>query len=143
MSKESDSNLSSEDAASNVRDVVACVISDEEGRVLVARRPAHKRHGGLWEFPGGKLHDGETLRDAADRELREELGMHVVDADPVAEFMAHDPGSPFRILFLRVVTSGSPVATEHERVAWFEPHGEWSPNFAPADAAYVGFLRGQ
>ena len=45
-----------------------------QGKYLVARRPDEKRHGGLWEFPGGKVHDGEDTFGAASRELQEELG---------------------------------------------------------------------
>ena len=54
--------------------VVAAVIR-REGRYLLGRRPGHKRHGGLWEFPGGKLHDGEDAEAAAHRELDEELAL--------------------------------------------------------------------
>lgn len=57
--------------------VVAAALTDTEGRVLVAQRPADKQHGGLWEFPGGKVEPGETPVDALVRELREELGIEV------------------------------------------------------------------
>ena len=50
---------------------MAAVI-ERDGKLLVCRRPGHKRHGGLWEFPGGKLEPGETIVDAARRELDEE-----------------------------------------------------------------------
>ena len=55
--------------------VVAAVIHDDEGRVLLSRRPDHKHMGGLWEFPGGKIHDGESPAAALLRELHEELGV--------------------------------------------------------------------
>jgi 8-oxo-dGTP pyrophosphatase MutT (NUDIX family) len=48
--------------------VVAAVI-ERDGRLLVCQRPAHKRHGGLWEFPGGKCDPGESDAEAARREL--------------------------------------------------------------------------
>ena len=59
---------------------------------LVCRRPADKRHGGLWEFPGGKLELGETHFDAAKRELREELGVRALSVGDVM-FSVTDPGS--------------------------------------------------
>ena len=84
--------------AEGVVDVVAAVIRRGE-RLLVGQRPQHKRHGGLWEFPGGKLLDGESLVDAARRELREELRLEVSRAGSEV-FSAHDPGSPFVIRFV-------------------------------------------
>ncbi len=55
--------------------VVAAAVLDADGRVLLAQRPAHKHHGGLWEFPGGKVEIGESPERALLRELREELGV--------------------------------------------------------------------
>ena len=55
--------------------VVAAALIDADGRVLVQQRPAGKPMAGLWEFPGGKLEEGETPEAALMRELREELGI--------------------------------------------------------------------
>ena len=52
-------------------------VFDQQGRVLVAQRPMEKDFGGLWEFPGGKLEEGETPKDALTREMHEELGINV------------------------------------------------------------------
>ncbi len=62
---------------STVTIVVALAILDREGRVLMQQRPANKQHGGLWEFPGGKLEAGETLGAAVVREIDEELGLEI------------------------------------------------------------------
>ena len=58
--------------------VLAAVI-ERSGKFLMCRRPEHKNHGGLFEFPGGKLEAGESLADAARRELLEELALEVLD----------------------------------------------------------------
>ncbi len=87
--------------------VLAAVLEDSAGRLLVCRRPLHKRHGGLWEFPGGKFEEGESPLLAARRELREELGL---DVESVGEqiYTSHDPGSAFVIEFYPVVAAGVP-----------------------------------
>ena len=56
--------------------VVAAVIRDDRGRVLLAQRPPGKSHAGYWEFPGGKVESGESPEAALARELHEELGIH-------------------------------------------------------------------
>jgi len=63
--------------------VLASVIERDQ-KLLVCRRPVHKRHGGLWEFPGGKVQKGESDLEAARRELREELAVEVTGVGAVA-----------------------------------------------------------
>ncbi len=55
--------------------VAACALIDADGRILMSQRPKNKSHAGLWEFPGGKVEDGERPEDTILRELREELGI--------------------------------------------------------------------
>ncbi len=61
--------------------VAACALIDSQGRVLISQRPEGKTLAGLWEFPGGKLEDGETPEHALVRELEEELGVSVASSD--------------------------------------------------------------
>ena len=68
--------------------VVAAALFDDAGRVLIAQRPEGKHMAGWWEFPGGKVADGESDPEALIRELREELG---VEARPDAEVMTLIP----------------------------------------------------
>lgn len=118
--------------------VVAAVIRSE-GRYLVGRRPRAKRHGGLWEFPGGKLHEGEDRAEAVRRELAEELGMEGRAAGAPL-WSARDPGSPFVIDFVEVEARGEPRPLEHSEVGWFTLEELRTMPLAPTDAAFVAFL---
>ena len=115
--------------------VVAAVV-EREGRYLVGRRPAHKRHGDLWEFPGGKLDAGESMAEAAARELAEELGVHVVAVEETL-FEAHDAGSPFVIHFVATRIAGDPKPLEHSEIGWFTPAQLAALDLAPSDARFV------
>ena len=115
--------------------VIAAVISDGD-RLLVCRRPAHKRHGGLWEFPGGKVEADESDEIAVRRELREELGVELVRAS-AAVFEVVDPGSPFTIAFVPVQIAGEPVPLEHSELAWGAPDELTSMLLAPSDRVFV------
>jgi mutator protein MutT len=118
--------------------VVAAVIA-RGGRYLVCRRPDDKRHGGLWEFPGGKVLEGETRADAVRRELAEELGMDAAEVGALL-FTASDEGSAFVIEFLETHAVGEPVLHEHSHAGWFEPDEMDRLPLAPADARFAAWL---
>jgi len=115
--------------------VVAAVIR-RENTVLLGRRPDHKRHGGLWEFPGGKIDEGETAVDAVTRELMEEFGVETLSVGEVV-YECRDPGSPFLVRFHDVDIRGELQPTEHTEIRWFEPHALPEVGLAPCDARFV------
>ena len=115
--------------------VVAAIIR-RENKVLLGRRPHHKRHGGLWEFPGGKIDAGETEVDAVTRELQEEFGVETVSVGKVV-YECRDPGSPFLVRFLDVVIRGRLEPTEHTETNWFEPESLPTVHLAPCDGRFV------
>ncbi|MEA2562450.1 MAG: 8-oxo-dGTP diphosphatase [Acidobacteriota bacterium] len=115
--------------------VVAAVI-ERGGCLLLCLRPAGKRHAGLWEFPGGKLLPGESIPDAARRELAEELAVEVLSVGERL-FELPDPGSPFVVEFYPVEIAGEPVALEHEALMWVRPENLSGLDLAPSDRAFA------
>lgn len=119
--------------------VVASVVTQND-QYLICQRPVHKRHGGLWEFPGGKVEAGETILDAARRELSEELGVHVRSVGELL-LAIHDIGSDFVIEFYPVEITGTPASIEHEAIAWVTANAMLEYLMAPSDRKFaVQFL---
>ena len=113
--------------------VVAAVVLRDR-KYLIARRPRHKQHGGLWEFPGGKIRSGETTSAALRRELREELG---VDAVIVGETIAVLADGLVEIQFLAVDMEDEPAALEHTELRWCSLTDLARIDFAPIDKRLV------
>jgi mutator protein MutT len=126
-------------SAASVR-VVAAVVR-RYGRLLVCQRPAHKRHGGLWEFPGGKLEPGESVFDGARRELAEELRVTVRTVDEAPELSVADPGSEFVIEFHGAEIDGDPRCIEHTSLAWVTPEQLLTLPLAPSDREFALHLQ--
>ena len=124
--------------------VSAAALVDADGRVLLARRPEGKPMAGLWEFPGGKVEQGETPEAALIRELREELAIDTVESclAPVA-FASHDYGDFHLVLLLFACRKweGAPDAAEHDGLAWVRPNRMRDYDMPPADAPLVAMLR--
>ncbi len=124
--------------------VSAVALVDADDRVLLARRPAGKPMAGLWEFPGGKLHEGETPEAALIRELREELAIDTVESclAPIA-FASHtyDDFHLLMPLFVCRVWHGTPQPREGQELAWVRPRDMTKYPMPPADTPLVAMLR--
>jgi 8-oxo-dGTP diphosphatase len=118
--------------------VIAAVVTHGD-QLLVCQRPAHARHGGLWEFPGGKCEPGESDAAAADRELQEELGVRARSVGPVL-FERQDPGSPFLICFVPVELAGVPECREHEALQWGTAAELLCLPLAPSDRLFLEWV---
>lgn len=119
--------------------VVAAVVQRDD-TYLVARRPGHKRHGGLWEFPGGKVLAGESMLDAVSRELLEELGVATVSVSEPPLFSARDEKTAFVIHFVETEIAGVPRSIEHSGIRWATLAELKEIPLAPSDAAFVAQL---
>ena len=121
--------------------VVAGVIEDDRGRVLIARRHADSHAGGFWEFPGGKIEPGEAARSALRRELKEELGIDVSDVEPLAGFRHHYPDRIVNLEAFRVLEySGEVRACEQQPLQWVTPGALRTVGLLPADEPIVDAL---
>ena len=115
-----------------------------DGRWLMQRRPAHKAHGGLWEFPGGKVEPGEDPAAALARELGEELGIAVSPQDcrPLSFAVApRDGGGSLLMLLFHVVRwSGDPRAIEAQALVCDTPEALARLPMPPVDVPLVATL---
>src|SRR5579863_10083257 len=110
------------DSDVNTIQVVAAVLRDRIGRVLIAERPAGKPLAGYWEFPGGKLERDEPEVEALKRELREELGIEVQAAYRLLGFSHLYPERRVHLRVWRVTRYvGIPTAHEGQKLAWHTP----------------------
>ncbi len=124
--------------------MAAVALVDADGRVLLARRPEGKAMAGLWEFPGGKVADGETPEQALIRELREELGIDTEQSclAPLA-FASHgyDDFHLLMPLYVCRVWHGTAVAREGQELRWVRPARLRDFPMPPADAPLIPVLR--
>ena len=130
-----------QDPAATPLEVVAGLIVDGRGRVLVGQRPMGTHMGGYWEFPGGKRQPGEGPRDALERELREELGIGVAQAEFLAALSHRYPERRVRLELWRVEKfEGKPVGRENQALAWVAPERLMAMPLLPADQPLVEIL---
>jgi 8-oxo-dGTP diphosphatase len=116
--------------------VAACVLLDSEGRILIAKRPPGRSLAGLWEFPGGKVEQGESPEHALIRELAEELGIDIAAADLAPLTFASHGYPDFHLLmplFLCTRWRGEPVPHEGQELAWVKPTELAAYAMPPAD----------
>jgi 8-oxo-dGTP diphosphatase len=121
--------------------VVAAVLRDAAGRVLIAQRPPGKHMAGYWEFPGGKISAGESSVQAVTRELAEELGVTVHRCHPLLQ-LRHD--YPDRVVELEVFVvddyGGQPCALEAQALRWVAAAQLGAQGLLPADRPIVEAL---
>lgn len=123
--------------------VAACALVDTDRRVLIAQRPQGKPMAGLWEFPGGKVEDGETPEATLVRELREELGIETSEKCLAPLTFASHAYDDFHLLMpLYACTrwSGIPRAREGQALKWVRGVDLRSWPMPPADRPLIPAL---
>jgi 8-oxo-dGTP diphosphatase len=124
--------------------VVAVALVDADGRVLLAQRPEGKPMAGLWEFPGGKIHSGESPEVALIRELKEELDIDVTEACLAPFTFASHRYESFHLLMPLYVCrrwKGPMHPQEGQSLAWVRPLQLGEYPMPPADKPLIAMLQ--
>jgi 8-oxo-dGTP diphosphatase len=122
--------------------VVAAVLYDDLGRVLITERPPGSHMAGRWEFPGGKRNPGEPAGDALARELHEELGIEVLATHPFRQLQhAYADRDVELALWIVERYAGTPRGVEAQRLKWVRPAALAEEDILEADRAFVEALR--
>ncbi|MEQ8965976.1 MAG: (deoxy)nucleoside triphosphate pyrophosphohydrolase [Azospirillaceae bacterium] len=132
------------DATRPVVLVAAAALIDIDGRVLIAKRPEGKAMAGLWEFPGGKVHAGETPEAALIRELAEELAIDTAESCLAPLTFASHAYADFHLLMPLFACRrwvGTPEPREGQDLAWVRPPRLRDYPMPPADRPLVAMLQ--
>jgi 8-oxo-dGTP diphosphatase len=118
--------------------VAVGVIRNPRGEILISRRPPDVHQGGLWEFPGGKVETGESVLQALEREIQEELGICIAACRSLLE-VNHNYIDKAVLLDVWLVESfrGDPVGREGQALAWCLPEQLHRYRFPEANTAIV------
>ena len=124
--------------------VVAVVLIDRDGRVLLSQRPPGKSMAGLWEFPGGKVENGEVPEEALIRELNEELGIDTWSSCLAPLSFASHSYEDFHLLMPVFVCRkwvGSPTPMEGQALKWVNRDKLKDYPMPPADIPMIAVIR--
>jgi 8-oxo-dGTP diphosphatase len=124
-----------------VLQVAAGVLQDRLGRVLIAQRPNSSHMGGSWEFPGGKIHSGETPLQGLVRELQEELAIQVDYARHLIRYYHDYPDRRVHLYVWKVLDwQDEPSGVEGQPLQWVEPAALMQTGLLPADERIASLL---
>ena len=122
-------------------DVVAAVIQNEEGKILIAQRNLKKSQGGLWKFPGGKIEPNETKEEAIIREIKEEMDIDIEAKKFIDQKVFNYPDKDINLIAIECKQiKGDIKLNEHEDIKWVNKNELRNFNFAPADKFIINTI---
>jgi 8-oxo-dGTP diphosphatase len=120
--------------------VVAAALTNQAGEILLQKRPEGRQMAGLWEFPGGKVEQGESPESALVRELDEELGVQIDASDLVPLAFASEALAGRHLVMLLYICArwqGEPMPLESPELCWLKPEQMHALPMPPADKPLV------
>lgn len=122
--------------------VAVGVLFDQHGRVLISQRNQNQMHKGKWEFPGGKIQPGESVKDALVRELFEELGVEVQDSEVYMNYPFDYKDILVHLNFCIVTNyNGHPAPLENQNIQWVEIKNLHSRDMLAGSKAVIARLQ--
>ena len=122
------------------RIVVVAAVIEQDGRFLVTRRLTGTHLAGYWEFPGGKVHEGETQIQALEREMLEELNTGILNARRIFHTSHEYKERSVELHFYRVDLTAEPQAMLGQQMRWIGREEFAALEFPPADAELIDRL---
>jgi 8-oxo-dGTP diphosphatase len=122
------------------RIVVVAAVIEQNGRFLVAQRLEGTHLAGYWEFPGGKVHEGESQEAALEREISEELSSGITDLRKIFHTAHAYPGRLVELHFYRGELTGAPRALLGQELRWITRDQFAGMEFPAADAELIAGL---
>ena len=121
---------------------VTAAILEKDGKILIAKRETgDELFAGLWEFPGGKVEEGETPEECMARELKEELDIEVEVGELITSNKHKYPHGIFELLAYRVKhISGKIILNDHDEIKWVTINEMSNFEFPPADIPIINYL---
>ena len=121
--------------------IVTAAIIEQDNKILVARRAPREKLAGFWEFPGGKLEEGETLQQCLERELEEEFGIITRSGKEITSSIYEYAHGSFKIVALESkIISGELDLRVHDKIEWINIHELLSIELLPADISIANYL---
>lgn len=123
-------------------EVAAAIIENSQGQLLIARRKKGKSQEGMWEFPGGKIEQGETIEACLQRELKEEMNIIIAPYEPFGVNDHIYGATHIRLFAHRAEMVGGEISlVDHDEYRWVERDKLKEYLFAPADIKFVEMLQ--
>ena len=128
----------------NLKIVVSIALINNENEILLSKRPEKKHLSGFWEFPGGKVEEGETPEKALIREVKEELNIDINNKCIAPLSFSEFDYNSFQLLLLLYICrrwDGVPMSMENNKLEWVKPNMLRDYKMPPADDALIYCLQ--